>query len=100
MDLNADYLNLVANAKFSKKYLENDRILFSGKVIKINQTGKRQERHLAVTEHFILNLKKFEVKRKIEIGQLKAITQSLTSKEFVIHVNKSYDYRYNSSDYR
>jgi hypothetical protein len=39
----------------------------------------------------------FIVKRKIKIEDISSISLSTTSSEFVIHVEKEYDYRYSQS---
>jgi len=46
-----------------------------------------------VTKSFVL-----DVKRKIGIDKVAAITASRVSSEFVIHVPDEYDYRYSSAD--
>ena len=40
------------------------------------------------------------VKREIEIKDIKAISISTKSEEFVVHVNNSYDYRFACTNFR
>jgi len=45
-----------------------------------------------------LVFKGISIKRRISIGEISGITSSNTSGQFVIHVDKEYDYRYSSPD--
>ena len=88
--------------------------MLSAVVYKINKRSKKQERSLLVTTKAIYNISKqnimtqmialfassFQVKRKIDIGKLSAITVSDMSSEFIIHVCGEYDYRYSCNDRR
>lgn len=57
-----------------------------------------QERNLLITNKAIYNLKKKDLKRRIEITTLKGITCSKITEEFVVHgMDLEYDYNYISN---
>lgn len=57
-----------------------------------------QERNIIITNKAIYNLKKKELKRRIEIQILKGITISSLTEELILHGNDmEYDYHYISS---
>jgi hypothetical protein len=72
--------------------------MFSDKIKKINMFGWVQQRFLLITNEKIYNVKKTKVKRSIRINDLSGITKNLngSKKEFTLHVNKEYDYRFQS----
>lgn len=74
-------------------------IQFSDLAIKINRKDKEQTRVLLITDKAIYNLlpNNYKLKRRINISQLMALSLSLASDEFVIHVDGEYDYRYKSA---
>jgi len=83
-------------------------VLFSNKVQKFNKYDWKQERNLVITDTSIHNCKgkrkasrltTIEIQRSIPIKDLKGITKCMTlpqGGEFVIHVDKDYDYRFKS----
>ena len=116
MDLSqsTDYMNLLDN-KLAFPFINNDLVLFSGEIYKINRYWTTQKRILCVTSKYILNLKRDKYKldknnkpdltglwckRIIDIKDLGGVTTSLHRKsfEFVIHVPKEYDYRYDTQN--
>lgn len=55
----------------------------------------KQDRHIMITNKAIYNLKKKELKRRIDLSTLKGITASKQSEEFIVHGNDmEYDYHY------
>lgn len=58
--------------------------------------GWNQERNLIITSENIYNIKRYKVKRRIEIANLGGVSKTLigTKIEFTIHVPKEYDYRF------
>jgi hypothetical protein len=60
--------------------------------------GWVQQRFLLITNEKIYNVKKTKVKRSIRVNDLSGITKNLngSKKEFTLHVNKEYDYRFQS----
>lgn len=57
-----------------------------------------QERNMIITDLAIYNLKKKELKRRIEISTLKGISASSITEEFVLHgIDIEYDYDFVSS---
>ena len=60
--------------------------------------GWVQQRYLIITNEKIYNIKKTKIKRSIVINTLSGITKNLqgSKKEFTLHVNTEYDYRFQS----
>lgn len=96
-NIDNDYL-LFHRDKEIRKIINNEIILYSDAIIKINRHGQAQERSLIITNLALYNLKKKELKRRVEIKNIKGISCSSESKELVIHcVENEYDYHYESS---
>ena len=92
-----DFLNLSKNYSVTTNITRDEEIQFSDKIDKINKYGWKQERNIIITNKAIYNLKKFELKRRIDLKTLIGITISKSSEEFVIHCsNIDYDYQYSS----
>ena len=92
-----DFLNLSKNYSVTTNITRDEEIQFSDKIDKINKYGWKQERNIIITNKAIYNLKKFELKRRIDLKTLIGITISKNSEEFVIHCsNSDYDYQYSS----
>jgi len=74
----------------------SQKLLFSDKIKKINMFGWVQQRYFLITNEKIYNIKKTKVKRSITINSLSGITKNLqgSKKEFTLHVNTEYDYRF------
>eukprot|EP01084_Bolivina_argentea_P280516 479736_1 len=78
-----------------------ERVMFSEKVVKINRKGKKQDRHLMMTNAAIYNLKpkKYQKsKRRVSIRDIGMLTLSAISPEFAIHVPSEYDYHFASKN--
>ena len=92
-----DRLDFENNAKI-KGVIGDENIIFSDTITKIaidKLFGKNQERKFLITNLAIYNIKGDEIKRRIRIDDLKGITVSKTSGQFIIHCNKNeYDYLY------
>ena len=92
-----DFLNLTKNYSVKTNITRDEEIQFSDKIDKINKYSWKQERNIIITNKAIYNLKKFELKRRIDLKTLIGITISKNSEEFVIHCsNIDYDYHYSS----
>jgi serum/glucocorticoid-regulated kinase 2 len=76
------------------KIITDEKLLFSSQIIKINAKGYEQQRNLLITSKALYNLKKKELKRRIDISKLTGITISRKSDQFVIHGDEEYDYHY------
>lgn len=71
-------------------------VLFSDLFQKINRRDKAQERAIVVTNRAVYNLKPSNLsscKRRIPVDLIDAVTISLISDEFVLHIPEEYDYR-------
>ena len=90
---NLDY----ENNSVIKSKIGDEKIYYSDKISK-KQKGmfeKTQERDILITNLAIYNCKGKEIKRRIKIEDLKGITISKTSNQFIIHCNQNeYDYLY------
>ena len=90
---NVDHLCLAGNAKV-KSLLEKqtdgeEEVKFSDFVIKINRKGKEQTRTILITDKAVYNLMPNNygnVKRRIPISSIEAVSTSSGSDEFVIHI--------------
>lgn len=95
MDPN-DSLNVSSNVDYSKIInFDQEPVLFSNLVKKVNAWSLKQERVLILTYKYLYNFKKKQLKRKIDIKDIAAVIKNLkNSNEFTIHVPSEYDYRY------
>ena len=93
-----DFLNLSKNYSIKNNITREEEIQFSDKILKINKYGLKQERVALITDTAFYNLKKLELKRRIDFKTIIGITLSKVSDEFVIHCNDiDYDYHYISA---
>ena len=93
-----DRLDFESNANI-KERLGDENIVFSDTVTKIATDrlfGKSQERKMLITNQAIYNIKgDNEIKRRIRIEDIRGITISKTSDQFIVHCNQhEYDYLY------
>ena len=114
MDLtqSTDYLKFEENI-LAAPYVNNDIVLFSNEIYKINRYWTQQRRILCITSKYVLSLKRDRdrldnkgnpdltglwLKRIIKVSNLGGVTKSLHEKsfEFIIHVPNEYDYRYSA----
>jgi len=102
----------VRNRPESKSFLQEDEeVLFSGVVQKINKHKVSQKRILVITNKYLYNIvpnndllksithwiaPSSALKRKINVSKINEITLSThpLSEQFIIHVEGEYDYRY------
>ena len=87
----------IENNQSIKSKIGDEKIFFSDKMSKktVEWLSKTQERIVLVTTLAIYNIKVSEIKRRIKIEDLKGITVSKTSNQFIIHGNQNeYDYLY------
>merc|ERR1719334_425204 len=95
---NNDMLKLSSNvqcqkmlSKMGDNFPEQERVVMSVKLVKINKRGKEQNRILLLTDKALYNLKPKEIRkcqRRIDLEKIVSVTISQTSQEF--------DYRYKS----
>mmetsp|Transcript_8359 Transcript_8359/g.8663 ORF Transcript_8359/g.8663 Transcript_8359/m.8663 type:complete len:485 (+) Transcript_8359:33-1487(+) len=92
-----DYLKL-SNDSDIKKIIRDEKLFYSDIITKINRYGMSQERNIVITSKAIYNLKKKELKRRIDLLTLKGISSSKLTEEFVLHgMDLEYDYNYISA---
>ena len=92
-----DALSYAGDSEISK-IVNGEAILFSDAIIKINRYNMSQERNFVITKSAVYNLKKKSLKRRIEMKDIRGITISSLTDEFVIHgLEIEYDYDYVSS---
>ena len=93
-----DSLNF-ANDKEIQEIIKDEKLYFSGMITKINHYGMSQERSIILTDKALYNMKKKTLRRKISYQDIRGITYSKLTFEFVIHGNDDeYDYQYISQD--
>ena len=91
-----DKLNFQDNPAIKNK-IGDEQIYFSDKIQKktVEMFSKTQERNMVLTDLALYNFKGTEIKRRIKIEDLKAITISTISNQFILHCNQNeYDYLY------
>lgn len=87
------------DTKEIKAIIKDEKIYYSNKINKINHYNISQERNLILTNLALYNIQKKKCKRRILYNEIRGITFSRTSQEFVIHGNDSeYDYYYSTPD--
>ena len=90
-----DFLNFAKDHNIKTNITRDETIEFSDKLYKYNKFGFKQERNIIITNKGIYNLKKTQLKRRIDIKSIKGITIAKQSDEFVIHCNdEEYDYQF------
>jgi len=97
-----DKLNLAGNSSVEKllsKEGPGEVVQYSEIVTKINRKDKDQQRVILITDKGVYNLipGSYKMKRRIAIASILAVSYSIVSEEFVIHVAGEYDYRYKSA---
>ena len=75
--------------------LNNEPILYSNKIQKMNSFIIKQERNIIITEESIYIFDKKKFKKKINYEDILALTFSSISNEFIIHRKSIYDYNLN-----
>ena len=79
--------------------IKNEKLYFSDKITKVNHYGMSQERSIILTDKALYNMKKRDLRRKILYSDIRGITFSKLTYEFVVHGNDDeYDYEYQSPE--
>ncbi len=91
-----DHQNCKINSGIVSQLSNDERIIFSILVEK-KRWMINQERTLLVTNHFIYNVDEKDIKRKLRIQDLHALTEGPDCGEFILHVLGDYDYRFISN---
>lgn len=97
-----DRLNFICDKNFHSTVPQDETLLWSGDVLKINFKGKRQARDFIITDNkvynvgkkgnFIMNFFSKPIKRSFKIEDIKAVTYSAISNNFIMHIPAEYDY--------
>ena len=99
MDFKINDLLEWANDKEILSQINNEKLYFSDKITKVNHYGMSQERSIILTDKALYNMKKRTLRRKILFNDIRGITYSKLTYEFVIHGNDDeYDYEYLSPE--
>jgi len=99
MEGNPDCIQMLE--KYREEKGDDEVVMYSNRIIKINRKGKEQLRMLLITSKAVYNCMPNKVKkckRRILIADIGSVTLSTLSDEFVLHVPTDYDYRYKSDD--
>jgi serum/glucocorticoid-regulated kinase 2 len=99
-DTSLDLLHFRNEKSIIKGLGNGEHIILTVALYKFNESNKRQERNLMITNKKIYNLNKTSITRSTNICKVYAVTLSITGSEFVIHIPDEYDYRYASFDRR
>lgn len=108
-----DHIKVIDNRKFigdkyyTKLMQKDEKLFWSGNIIKTNNQGRRQERLIILTNKRVINVGKQHnelfnifsslIKREIHLEDIKFVTYSMISNNFVLHVPKFHDYNISSS---
>lgn len=97
-----DKLNFICDKMYKEVVPTDETLIWSGTALKINKKGKRQQRNFVITDksffnvgkvgNFIVNMFKKKLKRKMRVEDIRAITYSNISNNFVVHMPAEYDY--------
>ncbi len=103
-----DKLNFICDKQYKKVMEKDERLYWSGESLKINKKKRIQKRFFIITNKRVINLgrrgnflkKLFQknIKRALPIAEIKAVTYSMLSNNFIIHLPKEYDYYFCSPD--
>ena len=80
-----DFLKFAQDYSIKSNITREEEIQFSDTVQKINKNGWKQSRNLLLTNKAIYNLKKKDLKRRIDYKAVRGITLSKITDEFIIH---------------
>lgn len=98
MEAYYDTLNW-SNDKDILSIIKNETLYYSNKIQKINHYNISQERYLILTNEALYNMQKKKLKRKIKYEEIKGITFTKLSTEFVVHgCEGEYDYHFQTPD--
>ena len=78
--------------------INSEEILYSNKILKMNSILFKKERNLIITESAIYTFQNKKLKKTLEYKDIKALTFSSISNEFIIHRKNKYDFHYSCSD--
>ena len=93
-----DLLNW-ANDKEILTIINGEKLLYSDIITKVNHYGMAQERSIILTDKALYNMKKKALRRRLSYGEMRGVTYSKLTYEFVIHGNDvEYDYQYLSQE--
>ena len=93
-----DLLNW-ANDKEILAIINGEKLLYSDIITKVNHYGMAQERSIILTDKALYNMKKKTLRRRLSFGEMRGVTYSKLTYEFVIHGNDvEYDYQYLSQE--
>eukprot|EP00475_Leptophrys_vorax_P019699 TRINITY_DN26_c0_g2_i4.p1 TRINITY_DN26_c0_g2~~TRINITY_DN26_c0_g2_i4.p1 ORF type:complete len:524 (-),score=131.43 TRINITY_DN26_c0_g2_i4:73-1644(-) len=97
---NPDKLRLAANSTvvkmIAKKGTEDENVVFSAIVEKVNRRDKHQSRALLITSRALYNLApdNFKCKRRMPLEDIDSLIISTTSDEMIVHMPNENEYDY------
>ena len=74
--------------------IHSEKILYSNKIQKMKSFLLKQERNLIVTQSAIYTFQNKKLKKTLKYEEIKALTFSTISNEFIIHRKNQYDFHY------
>ena len=94
-DLKVNDLLNWENDKEILAILNGEKLLFSDIITKVNHYGMAQERSIILTDKALYNMKKKTLRRRLSYNDVRGVTYSKLTYEFVVHGNDiEYDYQY------
>ena len=79
--------------------IKDETLYYSNKIQKINHYNMSQERFLVLTNEALYNIQKKKLKRKMKYSEIRGITFTKLSPEFVVHgIDGEYDYLFQSPE--
>jgi tRNA A-37 threonylcarbamoyl transferase component Bud32 len=82
-----------------RNIIKDETLYYSNKIQKINHYNISQERYFVLTNEAIYNIQKKKLKRKMKYSEIRGITFTKLSSEFVVHgIDGEYDYYFQSPE--
>lgn len=96
-----DHLNFLFHKNYSSVIEQNEKLVWSGEINKTNYRHTRQLRKFVMTtkkicniggNNFLINFFSKLIKRSFDINKITAVTYSIISNNFILHLKTEYDY--------
>ena len=92
-----DFLNFSKDSEIITA-INSEKILYSNKIQKMNSILFKKERNLIITDSAIYTFQNKKLKKSLKYNDIKALTFSSKSNEFILHRKNQYDFHFSCSD--
>ena len=92
-----DFLNFSKESEIITA-INSEKILYSNKIQKMNSILFKKERNLIITDSAIYTFQNKKLKKSLKYNDIKALTFSSKSNEFILHRKNQYDFHFSCSD--